>query len=151
MNWIATRMLSTGKDSGVKDVEVSIGAPEQESADTWRCPFRVGFAGTGEIQYAYGIDGFQALMIAFSGIRAKIEELKLDVSWEGALAGDRGDHGFPQWVPQSFGLEFQKRIDELIDRELKEHVGALERTAGANARGAPGRGRPRRRRGERRG
>lgn len=119
MNWIAVRTLSSKRGLESESVEAKIGVPEEESPDTWRCPFMVMDSGTGDIEYAYGLDAFQALLMAIAGIRARIEHLHLEVSWRGSMPEDESDHGFPYYVPQSFGFRFSKRIETLIERELE--------------------------------
>jgi hypothetical protein len=65
---------------------------------------------------AFGEDSFQALIMALEGIRMVLENQDLDWSW----IIEEGDHGFPRFVPQGFGLGFNRKIDDLIDKEISK-------------------------------
>ncbi len=118
MNWIATRFLFSR--DGVSSVQVHIGVPEQDDPDTWRCQFGLNLDGAEQLEYAYGLDAFQSLLMALTGIRVHLDALQSKPSWEWTLPGDEGDHGFPVFVPQSFGLAFSKKIESLIEHEIEK-------------------------------
>jgi hypothetical protein len=87
-------------------VRASIGAPELDPArgGDFRCPFQVVGLSDDSVHYAHGVDSFQALNLAFAGVRNLIRtnaevlasfhpDFSLtwhDMSWEAAL---------PVWVP----------------------------------------------------
>jgi hypothetical protein len=113
--WIATRTLS--EEPGGAQILVRLGRPEQVSEDEWRCPYRVDLGPPdARTRHAHGVDAFQALMMALVGIRAAFDESQRKFSWQG---GEPGDAGFPFLVPQYYGLEFSRRMEELITAEVE--------------------------------
>ena len=123
--WIATRMLSSEESAAVQ-AEVNLGSPEQVAAAEWRCAYRVVGPSGNEVCYAYGLDAFQSLVMALTGIRAAVAGLGLKLSWEG---GSPGDHGLPGFVPQYYGPEFSQRIEELITLEVNRLAEKVSRPA----------------------
>ena len=117
MTPIAERSLTT--DDG-RVVTISIHAPEPEP-DTlhggWRCAFRLSGA-INVSRYAYGVDSFQALEIAFQGLRKYIDDSGLVLTWNGM---ETGDHGVPMLVLHIFGLKFTRELEAEIDRRMAAH------------------------------
>jgi hypothetical protein len=114
--WIAKRSLVDA--SGV-ETPVYLGTPEKFGPDEWRCPFRIGKK-PAEVQYAHGFDAFQTLIIALGKIRVALGTLG-PLTWKG---GD-GDPGFPQFVPDSFGVEFSQIAEKRIEEELAKFIAGM--------------------------
>jgi hypothetical protein len=72
---------------------------------------------------AFGVDSVQALTLALDAVRGALEGAGVRCHWVG---GERGDTGFPRYVPTFFGLVLARRINRLIDRELARHGKKLE-------------------------
>lgn len=119
-NWIAQRTLITN-DANQETVEVFIGKPEITATGTFHCAYQVVRRNTEDgVQYAKGIDSFQALMLAFEGIRITLDKTGLSLTWHG---GEPGDHGFTRFVPQYyFGREFSKRLEKIIEDEVEVEI-----------------------------
>jgi len=98
-----------------KIVVVTLARPRKATNGDWVCPYQIRGLATGRIQYAHGVDAVQALLLAFEGIRTQLSRTKKRLSWEG---GEPGDTGFTRFVPTFFGLEFSKRLDQMIAREV---------------------------------
>lgn len=109
---IASRTLR-GSDGAT--TELRIFAPTEVSEQEWACQFQLGE----HVQQAFGLDGLQALFMAFEGVRAQLSRMP-PMTWVG---GEPGDSGVPRMVPQAFGLAFSRHIDELLDKELEALVG----------------------------
>ena len=50
-------------------VRIGVPEPDPRGADNFRCPFQVTGLSNDAVQYAHGVDSFQALNLAFAGIR----------------------------------------------------------------------------------
>ena len=105
--WFVTRVL----ESTEGNFEIKIGKPEKVIEDEWQCAYSI----ADKTSYAHGLDGFQALVMAFTGVRLALDSMGGPIKWRG---GKAGDHGVPRLVPHAFGVAFSKRIEELIDSEV---------------------------------
>jgi len=54
-------------------------------------------------------------MMALVGIRATIDKSEIMWSW---VYAQKGDTGFPKFVPMGFGVDFTRKLEQLIDREV---------------------------------
>jgi hypothetical protein len=107
-------------------VRAIIGAPEPDPlrGGDFRCPFQVTGLSDDAVQYAHGVDSFQALNLAFAGIRNLIKtnanvlasfhpDFSLtwhDMPWEAAL---------PLWIPidqREQSLQLERFAGELSSR-----------------------------------
>jgi hypothetical protein len=121
---ICTRQLVRESDNKRKvTAVVQIGRPRRQNQN-WICPFYISRIGLREPILAYGEDSFQALTTALAGIRVTTEKSGVRWSW---VYGKKGDIGFPRFVPMGFGVNFSRKIERLIDRELAEFAEAVER------------------------
>lgn len=111
--WLVERKLETA--DGRAHVGVHIGAPEDDSGK-WRCAYSMSRGDAEETQYAYGLDGLQALLMAFEGARVLVERSGARLKWAG---GEPGDAGIPRFVPQAFGLTFSRMLGSIIDTEVE--------------------------------
>jgi hypothetical protein len=67
---------------------------------------------------------FQALIVALEGIRANLEGSGKSFTW---IGGEKGEHGFPRFVPSFYGIDFSKRVDELIESEIRRFAERAQR------------------------
>lgn len=94
---------------------VCIGLPEQISESEWRCSFEIKGKRGIKLKYAYGLDAIQSLIVAFQGIRNAINKLPKVVTWE----GNPVEMAFPLFVPCYGEVKFTRKIENLIDKQLK--------------------------------
>ena len=120
---VATRRLSLIGTKG-KIVIVKIGKPRKLGGEEWACPFFIDGLGVQKIVYGHGFDAIQALVMALEGIRTVLEKTGKRLSW---ADGEAGLTGFSRFVPIFYGLKFMKRVDRLIDREVRSFARAAER------------------------
>jgi hypothetical protein len=113
--FLCVRELRNETADGRDTVKVAIGTPEKRNESEFACPFQVIGLENSELQYAYGLDCFQALILAMEGIRANLEKSGRSLTW---IGGQKGDHGFPRFVPSYYGLGFSRHLDELIEGEI---------------------------------
>lgn len=109
--------------SNRKAVIVKVGKPRKQRGGNWACPFQISGLGLRKIEYGHGVDSIQALLMAIEGIRTRLEQSGKQLTWDG---GDPGDTGFTRFVPTFFGVDFCKRIDRLIDREVQRFARTAE-------------------------
>ncbi|MBI4816619.1 MAG: hypothetical protein HY791_10190 [Deltaproteobacteria bacterium] len=117
------RTLEVSDGERRRRITVSIGKPAR-SGGHWRCKFEITGLGRRVRQNVGGIDGMQALMVCFLGIRNTLElcGLKLtvqeEVDWELL---------FPRWEPTYLGLPFLRRIQKIIDAEVEREFGRIDK------------------------
>lgn len=126
-HFIATRVLKL-QENPQQQIEVQLAEPEQVSELEWRCAYRVPFQKTDPTYYAYGVDSFQALLMALTGIRAHLDAKKETFLW---LSEEPGDHGFPKWIPQIFGVGFSQKLEQMVDAEVENFALQLEEFSAA--------------------
>lgn len=124
---IGTRAL-VDIESKRKPVIVRLGRPRRVPGGDWACAYHISRLGSRKIQYAYGIDAIQALLMAIEGIRVALERSGRQFSWAGGEPGT----GFTRLVPIAFGLGFARHLEQLIDQEIAQ----LAQTAEAKSRRA---------------
>jgi len=110
---IASRILSE-QDVPETKIIVSIGTPRPDSQHDWACPFLIEGIRESKVQFSYGVDAMQALIIAFQVIRAIIKQSGRKLFWRGPKMGTH----FPMLVPTSFGEAFEDRVGLAIEREI---------------------------------
>lgn len=120
---IATREIWIAETGA--PVTVSVGAPRPDKRGDWVCPYRITGLASPVSDAAIGVDGVQALILAFEGIRRTLEAYPAEFSW----VGEEGDHGFPRTVLTVFGREFAARIGGVMDEEIAREVDALKQRA----------------------
>jgi len=133
---IAARQLQFEGDSS-KKIVLSIDAPEQVSADEWRCRFRIIGMGNDQPKYAHGSDSIQALLLAFEGLRVALADSGAKVSWTG---GEPGDPGIPRFIPGIFGLAFSRRLERMVEGEVQKFARAAIGKSGRKRDSTKGRG-----------
>lgn len=120
-SWIAKRTLYDAQGHAV--LEVCLGIPHEVSQREWQCPFLLAEPGQpGRLEAGHGNDAFQALQLALEHIRVLIDTRGQALHWE---SGENGDTGFYRVIPMIFGLEFARRIEAHIDREMEDFAQAV--------------------------
>lgn len=114
---IARRVL-TGPSASRRRYVVRIGRPEPDETIDWRCAYHISGIGMRLPRYAFGVDAFQALILALQAIQVRLETAGVPLHW---LGGEAGDLGFPRHVSSSFGVALERRLGRLIDRETLQY------------------------------
>jgi hypothetical protein len=112
-NVIAERQLV---DEHGHKVQVTMEMPERVSDIEWRCGVRITPDGT--LKFGRGSDSFQALANALELIRIALDQLESPTRWEGGET--YGDTGFTQLVPLYPGFAFRKKLEAMIESEIRE-------------------------------
>jgi hypothetical protein len=86
------------------------------------CRFAITGLGRHRLNAGHGVDAFQALQQALEGIRLMIDETGRKLSFL-----DMGHHFFPKYVPQYFGPEFERKLNQHVEREIVRFAKVLER------------------------
>jgi hypothetical protein len=117
--------------SSGKNVRVSLGAPRPGTDGTaWECPFRIHGAGLVRVEFGYGEDSMQAVMTALESIRALLDESGLALGWKLGAGRDAiwsGETGFTRSIPIALGPAFRRRLERLVDGQIRQEVDRLER------------------------
>lgn len=116
--WIVSRSLHD-EDTGA-EVVVGVGRPRPDDRGDWACAFTTDKASPECTRQAYGVDEFQALLLAIEGLHMALSRDHRRLTW----LGEPGDTGVPRLSPLMFGLAFRQRIEQLIDHELEQHAEA---------------------------
>ncbi len=102
-------------------VTVLIGAPESDPAHAggYRCPFQVVGLSDDDIQYARGVDSFQALNLAVAGARRALKTTAHVLAafhddFSLTHGGDHWELGFPFWVSVN-DIEQLQRFERFMD------------------------------------
>jgi hypothetical protein len=124
-SWIAEREYTRLDVPG--RVVVRIGCPEPdpiESAhgEVWRCPLQIEGLDLTQIEdlrldkdaplFGYGVDSMDALKNAFRSIHVLLKRHGTPLRWERT---QEETFGFPVQVPSGDGVEFDRRMEEVID------------------------------------
>ena len=125
---IASRQLRTA-DRRRTRVVVRLAQPQHESSGDWVCRFEISGLGHHRLNAGRGVDAFQALQQALEGIRLMLDETGRKLSFL-----DTGSHFFPKYVPQFFGPEFERKLNEKVEREVVHFAKVLERRCKAGLR-----------------
>lgn len=110
-----------------EEIIVKIGKPRREKGGNWACPFHLSGLGFRQIEYGHGIDAIQSLLMAIDGIRVRLEQSGKLLVWAG---GESGDTGFTRFIPAFYGVNFSKRLNRLIEREIKQFARTAEKRHG---------------------
>jgi len=120
-------MLS-GPDT--RSVVARIGIPEPDSRrpGAFRCPFQVTGLSDDDVQYASGVDSFQALNLAFAGIRRAMQtnasvlaafHKDFSLTWE----GQAWELAVPRWIAVDDPGQLE-RLEHFLQRELRSQPNA---------------------------
>jgi hypothetical protein len=121
---IAERKLTT---AGVrpKAITITLGKPRLPKGERdWECPFRISGSGIRVLENGYGVDSMQAVTNALQGIRYFLDKSGKSFEWFGIPINGGGFQRFIPWYGDS---RFTRRLEKLIDVELKREVARLRR------------------------
>lgn len=109
---VAERRYQVGSDW----ILLQIGTPHRT---TWRsdfyCPVRIVGRQT-KLFRAFGVDSVQALMLAFDLAKTKLESMRPPAYWD---ASERlGDVGIDKRITTGLGIDFDKQVEQTVDRML---------------------------------
>jgi len=132
--WFVSRRLSLLP--GRQPVVLELAAPHERRGGEWVCVYRIRGLGRARLGRAAGDDGLQALQLALSAARRELEPFSGRLTW----AGEPGELGLPECVPDYFGGEFRRRVEALVRQESEAEARRLRAAAGVQGRaGSPGR------------
>lgn len=126
MKWDEPCLLQYEFRVGVKQraaiARLGFPKPDQAHPREWICSFQIQGLKDDRIHRARGADGVQALTIASMAIRARLDRLKTigpcSVPYEIV---------FPRYLPFNYGLEFHRKLCNLVDVEIKIKEAQLSR------------------------
>jgi len=115
---IGERKLST-RGTAPKTVTVTLGKPRLPKGERdWECPFRISGAGIRVVESGYGVDAIQALQAAIGGIRHVLDTSGKSLEWFGLPI----EVGFPRPIPSYGDTRLTKKLEKLVDSELKRNL-----------------------------
>jgi len=117
---IATRQL-TLVASG-RPVLVEIDAPEQRTDGEWTCTYRISGIGRSRTGRAAGDDALHALLLGCAAARRALEPFAAGLTWN----GEPGELGMPELIPDYFGGEFRRRVEQLVRTETEREARRLK-------------------------
>ena len=95
--------LLRGPDTRTVVARIGMPEPDPKRPGASRCPFQVTGLSNDDVQYASGVDSFQALNLAFAGIRKELQtsasvlaafHKDFSLTWE----GQAWELAIPQWI-----------------------------------------------------
>lgn len=99
-----------------KSITLMLGKPKKEINGDWKCSFLITGLGTPKVQFGYGVDSMQALLMAIEGMRVTLERSGERIAW----AGVDDSSGLPRPLPTYFGSAFAKKVGRMIDNEIEK-------------------------------
>jgi len=113
---VARRTFRTTKGERVMAV---LYRPVMVHKEEWRCDFRISGLSHQVDDCAYGVDGLQAIIIALQGIRFHLDRAPESMTW---CDGPVGELGLPRPIPDSYGLDVEKRLAKVVGEEVSRLV-----------------------------
>lgn len=119
---VAEREYKVGRQT----ILLQIGTPHRASWKTaFYCPIRLVRGGKPQLNRVFGVDSVQALMLAFDLAKVLLETTSPRITW---FAGERrGDVGISKRLTTGLGLEFDKRLERMVDDAVLKRSRQLER------------------------
>jgi hypothetical protein len=131
--WFVSRRLSLLP--GRQPVMLELATPRERPGGGWVCVYRIRGLGRARMGRGVGEDGLHALQLALAAARRELEPFSARLTW----AGEPGELGLPECVPDYFGGEFRRRVEALVRREGEAEASRLRAAASAQGRaGSPG-------------
>ena len=97
-------------------VVVRLGFPRPtEHEDEWACSFQLHGCGNSQVHTAFGVDGLQAITIAASAIRQRLDDAGNVSSSESPY-----EFVFPRYVPFAHGLDYHRHLCKILDEEVEK-------------------------------
>src|SRR5690242_16434550 len=121
--WLVMRRFSLLP--GRQAVTLDLAVPQQRAQGQWVCLYRIRGLGRARTNRAVGDDGLQALQLALAAVRRELEPFAGRLTW----AGEPGELGLPESVPDYFGGEFRRRVEALVRREGEAEARRLRAAA----------------------
>jgi hypothetical protein len=90
----------------------------------WACDYHVTGVGMRRPRQAFGVDAFQALILAIESIRRTLDRTDIEFQWVTQVPGDTG---FPRYLDSGYGLKLRRRLERLVDKEIRRYGAALAR------------------------
>jgi len=121
---IAERTLTT---AGVrpKTITITLGKPRLPKGERdWECPFRIAGGGIRVLENGYGVDSMQSVTNALQGIRYFLDKSGKSFEWLGVPMDDGGFQRFIPWYGDS---RFTRKLEKLVDSEVKREGTRLRR------------------------
>jgi hypothetical protein len=109
--WLVMRRFSLLP--GRQPVVLELAVPRPRPQGQWVCRYRIRGLGRARTSRALGDDGLHALQLALAAVRRELEPFAGRLTW----AGEPGELGLPESVPDYFGGEFRRRVEALVRRE----------------------------------
>jgi hypothetical protein len=148
--WLVSRRLSLLPGRQAVTLELAVPCPQRQGQ--WVCRYRIRGLGRARTSRAVGDDGLHALQLALAAVRRELEPFAGRLTW----AGQPGELGLPESVPDYFGGEFRRRVEALVRREVEaearrlrtaatarnDYDGGMRQPPVAAARGSSGKRRP---------
>ncbi|WP_437752425.1 DUF6968 family protein [Sorangium sp. So ce1389] len=115
---IATRRFGVEGEPG-REIILVIGQPIQPGSTDgdWACPVLISGLENEVFRYAEGIDGVQAIQQAMQVARSELERCGLMITW---LDQEPGEIGLPLPLESPFGLWFQRKLELLVEDEIRK-------------------------------
>ena len=121
---IADRRLTT-RGARPKPVTITLGQPRLPKGERdWECPFRISGGGIRVLEFGYGVDSMQAVATALQGIRFFLDKSGKSFEWQGMPMDDEGFQRFIPWYRDS---RFTRRLEKLVESEVKRGGARLRR------------------------
>jgi hypothetical protein len=108
---IATRMLAWHDGDDMREVVVRVWAPVRDG-DHYVCDFAIDGLPEPVRSSAGGVDSLQALLVAFTGLRAMLEPHSPSLSW----LDERGEHGIAAQIASALPAD-RKRLEHIVATE----------------------------------
>ena len=123
---VATRVFRTGDG---RTVTVSIFEAVQTRPAEWASAFRISGLAQEVNESGRGIDSLQTLMMAIEGVRFYIERSGERLTWEDQ---EHGYLGLPRSIPDTFGVEVERRLVKMVNDEVTRLVAEKSKAAGGS-------------------
>src|SRR6185437_10536761 len=123
--WLVSRRLSLLPGRQAVTLELAVPCPRRQGQ--WVCRYRIRGLGRARTSRAVGDDGLHALQLALAAVRRELEPFAGRLTW----AGQPGELGLPESVPDYFGGEFRRRVEALVRREVEAEARRLRTAATA--------------------
>jgi len=121
--WLIMRRFSLLP--GRQPVMLELSVPRPRPQGQWVCLYRIRGLGRARTSRAVGDDGLHALQLAMAAVRRELEPFAGRLTW----AGEPGELGLPESVPDYFGGEFRRRVEALVRRESEAEAERLRSAA----------------------
>jgi hypothetical protein len=105
-----------------KSISIKLGLPRPSKYGDWECEFQFVGLRNNRVHRIYGVDGLQAITLAASTIRAELDSLK-DVTSD----TEPYECVFPEYVPTSYGLKFNRYLCDILRKEIEKKNKQLSR------------------------